>query len=102
MIVELRRNLQVIIPRQIANDMDLQIGDQFDVVEEDGVIKLIPVVVYTKAEAERLERLASEARTPGHASGSSLASPAPAEEAAVEEPAEPAAPAAPAFGSYGE
>ena len=67
MIVELRRNLQIIIPRQIANDLDLQIGDLFDVVEEDGVIKLIPVVVYTKAEAARLERLASEARTSGQA-----------------------------------
>ena len=74
MIVELRRNLQIIIPRQIANDLDLQIGDLFDVVEEDGVIKLIHVVVYTKTEAERLERLASEARTPGHASGVSAAS----------------------------
>ena len=87
MIVELRRNLQIIIPRQIANDLDLQIGDLFDVVEEDGVIKLIPVVVYTKAEAERLERLASEARTPGQVSASA---PEPAPESAPEPEPTPA------------
>ena len=58
MIVELRSNYQVIIPRNIANDMGLEIGDQFDVVEEDGAIKFVPVVVYKKSEAERLERMA--------------------------------------------
>ena len=62
MIVELRPNLQVIIPRRIADDMGLKSGDLFDVVAEDGVIKFVPVVVYQKSEAEQLERLANEAR----------------------------------------
>ena len=62
MIVELRPNLQVIIPRRIADDMGLQAGDLFNVVAEDGVIKFVPVVVYEKSEAEQLERLANEAR----------------------------------------
>ena len=58
MIVELRSNYQVIIPRAIANDMGLEVGDQFEVVEEDGAIKFVPVIVMTKSEAERLERMA--------------------------------------------
>ena len=66
MIVELRPNLQVIIPRRIAEDMNLKAGDLFDVVEEDGVIKFIPVVVYQKSEAEELEKLANEARNAQH------------------------------------
>lgn len=62
MLVELKPKLQVIIPRRIAEDMDLKTGDKFEVVAEDGIIKFIPVVVYQKKEAERLEKLANEAR----------------------------------------
>ena len=43
MIVELRRNLQVIIPKRIAYDMGLDVGDQLNVVAEDGMIKFTPV-----------------------------------------------------------
>ena len=43
MFVELRRNLQTIIPKRIAADLGLEIGDLVEVVEEDGVILVIPV-----------------------------------------------------------
>lgn len=85
MYVELRRNLQVIIPKKIAGDLDLKEGDMFDVVEEDGVIKLIPVVVLSRAEHKRLLDLERKSKTPGHASGASLAT-APAAAEAPEHP----------------
>ena len=88
MIVELRPRLQVIIPRQIADDMELRTGDKFEVVAEDGVIKFIPVVVYQKAEAERLERLAGEARSAQRPGQAFSHTPAPtAEPATAAEPA---------------
>ena len=43
MIVELRRNNQVIVPKRIAYDLGLDVGDELDMVAEDGVIKLTPV-----------------------------------------------------------
>ena len=43
MFVELRRNLQTIIPKRIAADLGLEVGDRVEVTEKDGVILVIPV-----------------------------------------------------------
>lgn len=63
MLAELKQKSQLTIPKKIVNEMGLEIGDQFDVVVDNGVIKLIPVVVYPKDKLEKLEQLADEART---------------------------------------
>lgn len=62
MLAELKDKSQVTIPKSIINDLGLTRGDMFDVVVDNGVVMLIPVVVYPKAEAERLEALAQAAR----------------------------------------
>lgn len=50
------------IPKSVVNEFGLTRGDMFDVVVDNGVVKLIPVVVYLKAKAEELEALADEVR----------------------------------------
>lgn len=46
MLVELKFKSQVTIPKDIVNSMELSQGDQFEVMEDDGKIVLVPVAVY--------------------------------------------------------
>lgn len=46
MLVELKAKSQVTIPKDIVNSLNLNQGDQFEIVEENGKIILIPVAVY--------------------------------------------------------
>ncbi|MEJ8751480.1 AbrB/MazE/SpoVT family DNA-binding domain-containing protein [Lagierella sp. ICN-221743] len=46
MLVELKAKSQVTIPKDIVNAMELNQGDQFEVIEEDGKIILVPVAIY--------------------------------------------------------
>ena len=46
MLVELKAKSQVTIPKDIVNSMDLNQGDQFEVIEDNGKIILIPVAIY--------------------------------------------------------
>lgn len=63
MLAEMKAKSQVTIPSSVVKAMGLERGDMFEVYAEDGAIKLVPVVVYPKAKAEELERLAATART---------------------------------------
>lgn len=63
MLAELKDKSQVTIPKPVINELGLARGDMFDVVVNDGVVMLVPVVVYPKAKAERLEALAKVARS---------------------------------------
>ena len=46
MLVELKAKSQVTIPKDIVNSMELNQGDQFEVIEDNGKIVLVPVVIY--------------------------------------------------------
>ena len=46
MLVELKAKSQVTIPKDIGNSMELNQGDQFEVMEENGKIMLVPVAIY--------------------------------------------------------
>ena len=46
MLVELKAKSQVTIPKDIVNSMELSQGDQFEVMEDNGKIVLVPVAVY--------------------------------------------------------
>ena len=46
MLVELKAKSQVTIPKDIVNSMDLNQGDQFEVIEDKGKIVLVPVAIY--------------------------------------------------------
>ncbi len=62
MLAELKDKSQVTIPKSVINELGLARGDMFDVVVSDGTVMLVPVVVYPKTKAERLEVLAKAAR----------------------------------------
>ena len=55
MVVELRAKSQITIPSETVKSLGLKTGDQFEIVEKDGGIFLIPVVTYPKAYVEKLE-----------------------------------------------
>ena len=46
MLVELKAKSQVTIPKDIVQSMELNQGDQFEVIKDDGKIVLVPVAVY--------------------------------------------------------
>lgn len=51
MLAELKDKSQVTIPKAVVRELGLEHGDMFDVVVNDGVITMVPVVVYPKAKA---------------------------------------------------
>lgn len=63
MFAELKDKSQVTIPKAVVRQLGLKRGDMFDVVVHDGVVVMVPVVVYPKAKAEELEALAYRALT---------------------------------------
>ncbi|MSA99157.1 AbrB/MazE/SpoVT family DNA-binding domain-containing protein [Finegoldia sp. BIOML-A3] len=60
MLVELKAKSQVTIPKDIVNSLDLNQGDQFEVIEEDGKIIFVPVAVYSERVIENLKKSVKE------------------------------------------
>lgn len=60
MLVELKAKSQVTIPKDIVNSLDLNQGDQFEVMEEDGKIIFVPVAVYPERVIENLKKSVKE------------------------------------------
>lgn len=54
MLTELRAKSQITIPKEIVSQMGLTAGDQLEIFEKDGVICLMPVVVYPKKYVDEL------------------------------------------------
>ena len=48
MLAELRTKSQITIPKEIVSSLGLSEGDKLDVFQRDGMICLMPVVVYPK------------------------------------------------------
>jgi AbrB family looped-hinge helix DNA binding protein len=48
MLAELRQKSQITIPKDIVSKLALQEGDKLNIFEKDGVIHIMPVVVYPK------------------------------------------------------
>ncbi len=48
MITELRRKSQITIPKELVVKLGLSEGDRMDIFEKDGLICIMPVVVYPK------------------------------------------------------
>ncbi len=48
MIIELRKKSQITLPKEVVKKLNLQEGDKFQVIIENGDIKLVPIVVYPK------------------------------------------------------
>ncbi|MCL2152740.1 MAG: AbrB/MazE/SpoVT family DNA-binding domain-containing protein [Oscillospiraceae bacterium] len=52
MLAELRTKSQVTIPKELINKLGIQEGDKLEITEKDGVIQIMPVVVYPKKVVE--------------------------------------------------
>lgn len=48
MLTELRNKAQITIPKEIVTNLGLSEGDKLDIFEKDGMICIMPVVVYPK------------------------------------------------------
>ena len=60
MLVELKAKAQVTIPKDIVNSMDLNQGDQFEVIEDNGKIVLVPVAIYPEHVIKELRKQVDE------------------------------------------
>lgn len=60
MLVELKGKSQVTIPKNIVSSLNLSQGDQFEIVEENGKIILIPVAVYPEHVISQLKESVNE------------------------------------------
>ena len=55
MLAELRSKSQVTIPKEVVSKLGIKEGDKLEVIEKDGIIQLVPVVVYPKHYVEDLK-----------------------------------------------
>lgn len=60
MIVEVRAKNQITIPKEISKSLGINVGDQFDMIEKDGMVYMIPVVTYPKAYMDELDKIEKE------------------------------------------
>ena len=54
MLAELRTKSQITIPKDIILKLGLNEGDKLEITEKDGVINIMPVVVYPKKYVDSL------------------------------------------------
>jgi len=47
-LTELRKKSQITIPKEIVEKLELHEGDKFELIENNGTIRMIPVAVYPK------------------------------------------------------
>ena len=55
MITKIRKKAQVTIPKELVTKLGIEEGDKIEITEKDGVIQIIPVVVYPKKYLESLK-----------------------------------------------
>lgn len=60
MLAELRAKSQITIPKEVVAKLGMHEGDKLEVIEKDGVIQLIPVVVYPKKYVDELKNEIAE------------------------------------------
>lgn len=63
MLVELRQKSQITIPKDIVAKLGLSEGDKLDIIERDGTICIVPVVVYPKKYVDELRTEIEEAKS---------------------------------------
>ena len=54
MLVELRQKSQITIPKELVDKLGLSEGDKLDIYEQEGIICIMPVVVYPKGHINKL------------------------------------------------
>ena len=48
MVIELRAKSQITLPKSIVSSLGISEGDKLEIFEKDGIICIVPVVVYPK------------------------------------------------------
>lgn len=59
---QMRARSQITVPSGIVRSLGIQEGDKFEVLQLDGGIFLRPVVIYPKAEMQRVAKLIKETK----------------------------------------
>ena len=62
MLTELRAKSQITIPKELVDKLGLSEGDKLDVYEKDGMICIMPVVVYPKKYLDELREELTETK----------------------------------------
>ena len=62
MIMELRKKSQVTIPKEMMMSLGLKEGDKLDITAHNGMIYMIPVVVYPKKYVDELRSEISDVK----------------------------------------
>jgi len=62
MLAELRAKSQITIPKELVDKLGLSKGDKLDLYEKDGMIYIMPVVVYPKKYLEILREEIEETK----------------------------------------
>ena len=55
MVIELRAKSQITLPKSIVSSLGISEGDKLDIFEKDGMICIVPVVVYPKKYLDELQ-----------------------------------------------
>lgn len=63
MLAELRPKSQITIPKKIIERLGLNEGDKLEIYEKDGVICILPIVVYPKKYIDKLKEEIKETKT---------------------------------------
>ncbi|MEI6580135.1 MAG: AbrB/MazE/SpoVT family DNA-binding domain-containing protein [Eubacteriales bacterium] len=62
MIMELRKKSQVTIPKEMMMSLGLKEGDKLDITAQNGMIYIVPVVVYPKKYVDELRSEISDVK----------------------------------------
>jgi AbrB family looped-hinge helix DNA binding protein len=62
MLAELRAKSQITIPKELVNRLGLSEGDKMEIYERDGVICIMPVVVYPRKYLNELREEIAETK----------------------------------------
>ena len=62
MIAELRPKSQITIPKELVDKLGLSEGDKLEIYEENGIICIMPVVVYPKKYINQLQKEIEEVK----------------------------------------
>jgi len=63
MLTELRKKSQITIPKGLIAKLGLKEGDRIEIIEKDGVIQIVPVVVYPKKYLDELKKEITDVRS---------------------------------------
>jgi len=63
MLAELRTKSQITIPKKLITKLGIKEGDKLEITEKNGIIQIVPVVVYPKKYVDELRLEVAEAKT---------------------------------------